>query len=79
MDKDKSGLINIVELTQALKEAGLPEQNVQEIFEQADIKGHAKKFIDYSEFLQATVKMKDLISDEKLWYLFHQFDVDNTG
>jgi len=35
--------------------------------------------IDYSEFLAATVNTKNLITDEKLWYLFHQFDTDNSG
>lgn len=33
--------------------------------------------INYSEFLTATVEVKKFMTDEKLWMMFKQFDVDD--
>lgn len=81
MDKDKTGLINAEELRDAIKTVGIKlgdSGHLNDIFAQTDYKGSQGK-IYYSEFLAATVKTQDLITDEKLWYLFNQFDTKNTG
>lgn len=33
--------------------------------------------INYSEFLTATVEVKKFMTDEKLWMMFKQFDVED--
>lgn len=36
-------------------------------------------FIEYSEFVMATMNEKDLLSNEKLKHAFNMFDVDRSG
>lgn len=37
------------------------------------------KMINYSEFLAATINVKDYLDDARLEAIFSQFDVDNCG
>lgn len=43
----------------------------------ADIDGNGE--IDYSEWLIATINMKNLLTDDKLRYAFSFFDRDGSG
>lgn len=36
-------------------------------------------FINITEFIAATIQTKQFLTDEKLWVLFKQFDVDDTN
>ena len=42
-----------------------------------DYAGNGK--INYSEFLAATIEIKRVLSEDKLWALFKYFDTDNSG
>lgn len=37
------------------------------------------KRINYSEFLSATINVKDYLDDDRLNAIFNQFDIDNSG
>jgi calcium-dependent protein kinase len=42
-----------------------------------DYAGNGK--INYSEFLSATIEVKHVLTEEKLWAVFKYFDIDNSG
>ena len=42
-----------------------------------DLNGNQK--INYSEFLTATVEVKQFMTDEKLFIMFKHFDVEDKG
>ena len=50
---------------------------VNRIIENVDYAGNGK--INYSEFLAATIEVKDVLTNEKLYALFKYFDTDNSG
>jgi len=50
---------------------------IQQIIENVDYAGNGK--INYSEFLAATIELKQVLTYEKLWTLFKYFDTDNSG
>ena len=51
--------------------------SAQHILEEADVKGSAK--LKYSEFLAATMEVKDVLNQEVLAILFRDFDQENKG
>ena len=44
-----------------------------------EVDHHGNGKINYSEFLAATISVKDFITEEKLWMIFKHFDVDDTN
>ena len=42
-----------------------------------DYAGNGK--INYSEFLAATIEVKQVLTEEKLWAIFKYFDTDDSG
>ena len=78
MDKDKTGYINAQELKEAIAKENLQisDQEIDQIILEVDEYGNGK--INYSEFLAATVSIKNFINEEKLWMIFKHFDVDDT-
>ena len=53
------------------------DQSIDDIFLLLD--GANRGFIEYEEFLRATIDPKIILSDENLVYAFNFFDRDNTG
>ena len=51
-------------------------QRVQAIMNNVDYHGNGK--INYSEFLAATVSVRSVLTDVKLYALFKHFDTDNS-
>ena len=49
-------------------------KEIESIINEVDYQGN--KMINYTEFLSATVAVKDILSEEKLKAIFKQFDVD---
>jgi calcium-dependent protein kinase len=78
MDTDKTGFITAQELHAALEQRGSPltDAQVKQIIEEVDEHGNGK--INYSEFLAATISVKQFMTEEKLWMMFKHFDVDDT-
>ena len=79
MDKDKTGFISVSELKEAVSTTQLKmtDEQIESIMKEVDHHGNGK--INYSEFLAATISVKDFITEEKLWMIFKHFDVDDTN
>lgn len=79
MDTEKTGLITARQLHTAMqeKDINLNEEEVKEIIAEMDLNGNQK--INYSEFLTATVEVKQFMTDEKLFIMFKHFDVEDKG
>ena len=79
LDHDKSGLISAEEIMKVIKEQGMSYkiEDVQKMVDEIDYFGNSK--INYSEFLSATLSCQKVLTDEVLWTLFKQFDIDDTN
>ena len=53
------------------------KEDVLKIFDSVDI--DKSGFIEYSEFLEASINEKQLLTDEKLLSAFKKFDKDGSG
>lgn len=79
LDLDGSGLINADEIAKAMKDLniGAIDGEIDKIIREIDYVGNGK--INYTEFLSATLQVKETLTEEMLWRLFKKFDVDDTG
>tara|TARA_B110000285_G_C15083360_1_gene594765 strand:+ start:1231 stop:1515 length:285 start_codon:yes stop_codon:yes gene_type:complete len=70
IDKDRSGIIEVSELSQAIKKANmtLSNEDINEIISQIDENGDGE--INYSEFITATINTKDLLTDKRIEVIF---------
>ena len=59
------------------KKVKLSEKDIEDIIFEIDDNGNGK--INYSEFLAATVSLKQFMTEEKLWMMFKHFDVDDNN
>ena len=77
LDHDHTGFITFEDLKQALQESGadIDEEKIGKIIEETDELKTGK--INYSEFLAATIDIKNFMTEEKLWMIFKRFDVDD--
>jgi len=79
MDADSSKLVTVSELTEALKKIDFKfknEEEINNIVKEVDFLGNG--LINITEFIAATMSAKDFLTEEKLWVLFKQFDVDDS-
>ncbi|CAI2365966.1 unnamed protein product [Moneuplotes crassus] len=79
IDINCTGTISVDELKQSLKEAGIKMKTsqVRKIVQNLDYEENGE--INYSEFLAATISLKDTEeADSLLWVLFKHFDIDNS-
>lgn len=74
VDVNHTGLIDAGELMNGIKVAGIDisEKEVEEIIESVNFKGNGE--INYSEFIAATLSVHELLTNEKLYALFKEFD-----
>ena len=79
IDTDGTGLIKASELQDILvkKRMNVSDAEIQEIISQMDYQNNQK--INYSEFLAATMDVRNFLTDSKLKAVFQQFDTDNSG
>lgn len=79
MDLDSTGDIQANELKIALMKADFmcSDEDIEQIINEVDYGGD--KIINYSEFLSATISVKEILTEEKLLAIFKQFDTDATG
>jgi Ca2+-binding EF-hand superfamily protein len=70
IDKDSTGTIEVKKLKDALVEANLPyeEAELNRIISEVDYLGTNK--INYTEFLAATVSVKNILTNERLIAMF---------
>ena len=71
--------MNNDKIVNAIKESNLniPDAHIDEIINEIDYYGNHK--INYTEFLVATLNVKEFIDDSKLQAMFNQFDTDGSG
>jgi calcium-dependent protein kinase len=80
MDDDCDGKLSMDNLRAKYREFSTVEisnEEIQELFEQCDLTGSG--YIDYSEFVIASMRSCDLLDDKKLRVAFENFDSDKTG
>ena len=72
-------MINANELKQAIKQSAIdiPDSEIDRIIDEVDYFGNKK--INYTEFLVATLDVKNFLDENMLKAIFNQFDTDNTG
>ena len=83
IDIDETGQININELETALAqcEMQMPASKIREIIQNLQLEKDEGEFpkINYSEFLAATISIKNVLNEDLLWALFKHFDTDNSN
>lgn len=79
LDLDRTGLINVSELKAAMKQSNIdiPDSEIDRIIDEVDYFGNHK--INYTEFLVATLDVKQFLDENMIQALFSQFDTDNSG
>lgn len=77
MDVDHTGIIEIDELTEAIHELKLDfsKEEIDKIINSITFKGNGE--INYTEFIAATISAKKLLTDQRLYALFKEFDHQN--
>jgi Ca2+-binding EF-hand superfamily protein len=53
------------------------ENELDQIIKEIDF--HGNKRINYTEFLAATISVKKILTNERLYAMFKQFDADGSG
>lgn len=79
MDLDGTGDIRADELKQALGHANIQinDHELDEIIDEVDYGGD--RIINYTEFLSATISVKEILTQERLLAIFRQFDINGNG
>jgi len=79
MDKDKTGVVSITELSEAMQKGGFSmlDDEVKTLLGGLDV--NANNRVDYSEFLAATLRRNQFLREERLHRAFDHFDVDGDG
>jgi calcium-dependent protein kinase len=80
LDKDGDGNLSKQEILEGYEEVfGVPisEEDVDAMFNQIDVDGSGT--IDYTEFVMATMKQEEMLSNTRLEQAFKMFDVDGSG
>jgi calcium-dependent protein kinase len=77
LDANGDGKLSVEELRQGYKDARVDLVDIDRIIESCD--GDGNGFIDYTEFLTATINWKKELSHERLEAVFRMFDKDGSG
>lgn len=76
-DKNGDGKLSSEELYEGYKMAGLDTNGLDMMIAKCDV-DHSG-FIDYTEFIAASISKKTILSKEKLEHAFKAFDLDGSG
>jgi calcium-dependent protein kinase len=77
LDTNGDGKLSVDELKKGFKLAGFSAHDLNSVIESCD--GDGNGFIDYTEFLAATINWKKVLNREKLEFVFRAFDKDANG
>ena len=70
-------MIKASELSEILNQRDMSDSEIREMIGQIDY--HNNQKINYSEFLAATIDVKQFLTDSRLKAVFNQFDTDSSG
>ena len=73
----RNGTVCLDEFREVMKNSGLSDQELEDIFKSIDLDGSGH--IDYTEFLAATIEARGVIAEERLAEAFDRIDSDDTG
>ena len=73
----RNGTVCLDEFKEAMKNSGLSDQELEDIFKSIDLDGSGH--IDYTEFLAATIEARGVIAEERLAEAFDRIDSDDSG
>jgi calcium-dependent protein kinase len=79
-DKNGDGMLSKEEIKDGYEKIfgqSINQEQIEEMFSRVDIDNSG--FIDYSEFVVATMSEKNLFSEKKLKAAFKMFDADDSG
>jgi len=78
MDENNDGTVNIGEMKEGLKKAGVAiPPDLVEMMDNIDTDGSG--VLDYSEFMAATLDKRKYIQEDLCWRAFKTFDIDGGG
>ena len=77
LDVDNSGTLQLDEMKAAFGQAGMSEQELNDLFHAIDFNGDGE--MNYSEFLAAAINKEKVLSNSNLALAFHHFDTDGCG
>ena len=77
LDSENNGYIRCDQLCEVLEQHGIPNSDVQKIFNEID-QDHSGT-IDYSEFIAAAIQKRVYLDEEHLHDAFHKLDIDGSG
>jgi calcium-dependent protein kinase len=78
LDADGDGRLSKQEILNGIKQNKMiPKKEMNRILDNCDINGDG--FIEYTEFITATLNWKKALSEDKLTAVFKAFDTDNSG
>lgn len=78
LDADGDGRLSKQEILNGIKQnKTIPKKEMNRILDNCDINGDG--FIEYTEFITATLNWKKALSEDKLTAVFKAFDTDNSG
>ena len=80
IDKNGDGKLSLEEILEGYDlffGKNMDKTDIEKMFKSVDIDGSG--FIDYSEFVVASMNEKNLCTNEKLQQAFRMFDKDNSG
>jgi len=77
IDTDGSGEITVKELREGLAQQGLESNDFESLMASIDVNGSG--MINYTEFVAASLDMRQYLQEDVLWQAFSQFDRDGSG
>lgn len=77
IDSDGNGTISVDELRNSLKSKGVPESQINDVFDSIDQDHNGT--ISFSEFLAATLDRSKYLKNERLAAAFQRLDADHDG
>ena len=76
-DSNGDGKLSREELFEGYKNCGLETDDIDAMIEECDVDGSG--FIDYTEFIAASINKQKILSSDKLESAFKTFDLDGSG
>lgn len=77
LDADGDGHLTVAELKKGLAKAGVPQPEIDAIYNAMDTDGNGK--INYEEFISSTIEKRVKLEDAVLWETFKAFDKNGDG